>query len=117
VFQAPPPPTELQAYGNVLSDILSGGHRLSVSGGETEEAWRILDPIVQPWRSDSSGLGSYAAAHKGPLACPSRLELDDCLGHVRACRSTPLPIKPERSIPNSTFLSGTGAGKRPAGTH
>ncbi len=70
VFQAPPPPTELQAYGNVLSDILSGGHRLSVSGGETEEAWRILDPIVQAWRSDPSGLGSYAAGSQGPARLP-----------------------------------------------
>jgi glucose-6-phosphate 1-dehydrogenase len=70
VFEAPPPPTELEAYGNVLRDILSGGHKLSVSGGEAEEAWRILEPVIEAWRNDHSGPGSYEAGSNGPPPLP-----------------------------------------------
>jgi len=66
LFAAAPPATELDAYGNVLADILSGGSALSVSAGEEEEAWRILDPIVRAWGADQVPTGSYEAGSDGP---------------------------------------------------
>jgi glucose-6-phosphate 1-dehydrogenase len=83
-FEAPPPPTGLQAYGNVLADILSGGHKLSVSGGEAEEAWRILDPVVKAWREKRAAPDEYEAGSAGP----ARLPFED-------------PVAPSRSAPRS----------------
>ncbi|WP_195759983.1 glucose-6-phosphate dehydrogenase [Paracoccus sp. S-4012] len=70
VFQAPPPTAERAAYGNVLADILSGGSKLSVSGGEAEEAWRILDPVLRSWREDRARPEDYRAGSKGPERLP-----------------------------------------------
>lgn len=66
VFTAPPASAKMAPYANVLLDILSGGHTLSVSAGEEEEAWRILDPLVQAWRADDTPPPSYTAGTVGP---------------------------------------------------
>jgi glucose-6-phosphate 1-dehydrogenase len=54
-------PGERTAYGRVLTDVLSGGSRLSVSGEEAEEAWRIVDPVLQAWGEGAVPLLEYPA--------------------------------------------------------
>ncbi|SFT53185.1 glucose-6-phosphate 1-dehydrogenase [Geodermatophilus amargosae] len=59
-------PGERTAYGQVLTDLLSGGTRLSVSGEEAEQAWRIVDPVLQAWAQDAVPLLEYPAGGAGP---------------------------------------------------
>ena len=59
-------PGERAAYGQVLTDLLSGGSRLSVSGEEAEQAWRIVDPVLQAWAQDAVPMLEYPDGAAGP---------------------------------------------------
>ncbi|MGH7922573.1 MAG: glucose-6-phosphate dehydrogenase [Candidatus Dormibacteraceae bacterium] len=39
------------AYENVLSEVLSGGHTSFPSGREIERSWEIVDPLVAAWEA------------------------------------------------------------------
>jgi glucose-6-phosphate 1-dehydrogenase len=57
---------DLPAYANVLLDLLCGGSSLSVRDDEVEEAWRIVDPVVEAWRDDRVPMRDYPAGSEGP---------------------------------------------------
>jgi glucose-6-phosphate 1-dehydrogenase len=65
VLRAPPPPAELPPYGNVLADFLGGGSRLGVRGDEAEEAWRIVEPVLEAWGAGLVPLEAYPAGAAG----------------------------------------------------
>ena len=74
---APPPPSDLPAYGRVLLDILIGGSSLSVRGDEAEEAWRVVTPVLEAWRQDLVPLEEYPAGSSGPQGLASRSALTE----------------------------------------
>ena len=39
------------AYENVLSEVLAGGHSAFPSGREIERSWEIVDPVIEAWES------------------------------------------------------------------
>jgi glucose-6-phosphate 1-dehydrogenase len=49
------------AYGRLLLDVLQGDPTLSIRGDEAEEAWRIIDPILDAWGEGVSPLQEYEA--------------------------------------------------------
>jgi glucose-6-phosphate 1-dehydrogenase len=57
---------DLPAYAHVLLDLLDGGTSLSVRGDEAEEAWRIVDPVLEAWRHTRVPMREYAAGSDGP---------------------------------------------------
>jgi glucose-6-phosphate 1-dehydrogenase len=57
---------ELVAYGAVLLDVLSGSSRLSVSAEESEQAWRVVEPVLHAWAEDVVPLLEYPAGSPGP---------------------------------------------------
>jgi glucose-6-phosphate 1-dehydrogenase len=59
-------PGRLPAYGEVLAGVLDGDPLLSVRGDTAEECWRIVDPVLQAWRSNSVPMDDYAAGSSGP---------------------------------------------------
>jgi glucose-6-phosphate 1-dehydrogenase len=59
-------PGELSAYREVLTDLLSGGSRTSISAEEAVEAWRIVDPVLRAWAAGAVPLLEYAAGSSGP---------------------------------------------------
>jgi glucose-6-phosphate 1-dehydrogenase len=59
-------PGELSAYGRVLTDVLSGGTRTSVSAQESQVAWRIVEPVLAAWSAGQVPLAEYAAGSAGP---------------------------------------------------
>jgi glucose-6-phosphate 1-dehydrogenase len=64
---------ELSAYGKVLLDVLSGSNRLSVSAEESEQAWRIVEPVLHDWAQGTVPLLEYPAGSAGPAhLLPSR---------------------------------------------
>ena len=40
------------AYDNVLSEVLAGGHTVFPGGKEIERSWEIVDPLIEAWESD-----------------------------------------------------------------
>ena len=53
------------AYVNVLSEILAGGHTVFPSGREIERSWEIVDPLLQAWEADGHP-ETYARGSWGP---------------------------------------------------
>ena len=39
------------AYDNVLSEVLAGGHTVFPGGKEIERSWEIVDPLIDSWES------------------------------------------------------------------
>lgn len=57
----------LPAYARLLLDILGGDPTLSIRDDEAEEAWRIVEPILQVWRNGAVPLVDYPAGSGGPM--------------------------------------------------
>lgn len=56
----------LPPYGEVLAGMLDGDPLLSVRGDTAEQCWRIVDPVLQAWRSGDVPLEEYPAGSDGP---------------------------------------------------
>jgi len=63
----PPADGELAAYTAVLTDVLGGGTARSVSGAESEQAWRIVEPVLTTWAGGAPQLLEYPAGSAGPV--------------------------------------------------
>ena len=61
-------PAELPAYGRLLLDVLTGNPALSIRGDETEEAWRIVTPVLEAWSAGLVPLEEYPAGSDGPAS-------------------------------------------------
>jgi glucose-6-phosphate 1-dehydrogenase len=59
-------PNELSAYARVLRAVLEGDPVLSIRNDEAEEAWRIVEPILDAWARGVVPMGEYAAGSSGP---------------------------------------------------
>lgn len=57
---------EASAYGRVLRGVLTGDHTLSVSAVESEEGWRVVEPVLAAWAAGEVPLLEYAAGSAGP---------------------------------------------------
>jgi glucose-6-phosphate 1-dehydrogenase len=53
------------AYVNVLTEILAGGHTVFPSGREIERSWEIVDPLIQAWEAEGHP-ESYLPGAWGP---------------------------------------------------
>lgn len=70
VLTALPPPGDRPAYARLMLDFLSGGSSLSVRGDEAEQAWRIIDPVLQAWADGLVPMEEYTAGSAGPAPRP-----------------------------------------------
>jgi glucose-6-phosphate 1-dehydrogenase len=61
---------ELLAYGEVLSGILDGDATLSVRGDSAEQCWRIVQPVLDAWRTGAVPMDEYPAGSGGPAGWP-----------------------------------------------
>jgi glucose-6-phosphate 1-dehydrogenase len=73
-----PPASGLSAYSRVLLNILHGDSTLSVRGDESEEAWRVLTPVLQAWADGLVPLEEYPAGSAGPGPTTSGAQRDAC---------------------------------------
>jgi glucose-6-phosphate 1-dehydrogenase len=65
------------AYETLLLDAMVGDASLFTRDDEVEQAWAILDPILEAWGSDAGGpLHFYGAGTWGPPAADALLERD-----------------------------------------
>lgn len=59
-------PQELSAYARLLLDALDGELALAIRGDEAEEAWRIVEPVIDAWDRDVAPIVDYEAGGTGP---------------------------------------------------
>ncbi|MDR4465483.1 MAG: glucose-6-phosphate dehydrogenase [Nitrospira sp.] len=59
-------PEPMSAYAGLIQDVLKGESIFFIRNDEAEEAWRVVDPIVEAWKDDVVPLESYRAGTHGP---------------------------------------------------
>jgi glucose-6-phosphate 1-dehydrogenase len=57
----------IEAYENLLLDVLQGDRSLFLRFDEVEHAWRIVDPILQTWAIERDYIATYPAGSWGPI--------------------------------------------------
>ncbi|MGJ0485814.1 MAG: glucose-6-phosphate dehydrogenase [Methylomicrobium sp.] len=56
----------IDAYEDLLLDVLKGDRSLFLRFDEVEHAWRIVDPILQTWAVERDYIATYPAGSWGP---------------------------------------------------
>jgi glucose-6-phosphate 1-dehydrogenase len=54
------------AYEALLSDIIRDDATNFIRFDEVEWAWRVVDPLIKAWKSETGPLPTYAAGSWGP---------------------------------------------------
>ncbi|HET6874070.1 MAG TPA: glucose-6-phosphate dehydrogenase, partial [Acidimicrobiales bacterium] len=71
-FMEDPP----EAYERLLLDAMVGDPTLFIRSDEVDQAWRIVDPILDAWQGRSVPLAGYAAGTWGPRPADQLIERD-----------------------------------------
>lgn len=58
---------ELPAYGRLLLDVIEGQPTFAIRDDEAEESWKIIEPILEAWKSGEAPLLEYSAGSCGPI--------------------------------------------------
>lgn len=66
--------TSAEAYEKLLYDCIKGDKNLFVQGQEQLIAWRLLEPVLNHWKSKSISMQSYEAGTSGPLNAETMLQ-------------------------------------------
>jgi glucose-6-phosphate 1-dehydrogenase len=61
---------ELTPYAHLIHEMLKNDPMLFIRGDEAEEAWRIIDPIVDAWGADEVPMREYPAGAAPPRPLP-----------------------------------------------
>ncbi|MBS3965262.1 MAG: glucose-6-phosphate dehydrogenase [Methylomonas sp.] len=67
----------VDAYENLLLDVIHGDRSLFLRFDEVESAWRIVDPILQTWASERDYIPTYPAGSWGPAESRRLFEKED----------------------------------------
>ena len=74
-----------EAYERLLQDALEGDASLFIRSDHIEEAWRIVDPLLQAWDDPATPpLYAYEPGSWGPEAADAFLARDGC-AWLRVC--------------------------------
>jgi glucose-6-phosphate 1-dehydrogenase len=65
----------MDAYEDLLLDVIEGDQSLFLRWDEVEWAWRIVDPVLRTWASENKVIDTYAAGSWGSVK--SRRLFDD----------------------------------------
>lgn len=66
-----------EAYERLILDALRGDATLFTRADEVEEAWRIVDPVIDSWQRNEIPLEPYEAGSPGPPAAEALIRDDD----------------------------------------
>ena len=56
----------LDAYEDLLLDVIQGDQSLFLRYDEVEWAWRVVDPVLRVWATDRDYIHTYEAGSWGP---------------------------------------------------
>lgn len=68
---------KIDAYEELLLDVIDGDRSLFLRYDEVESAWKAVDPVIRHWAEDKSPLAHYAAGSWGPEASLNLFEKAD----------------------------------------
>ena len=57
---------DLPAYANVLVHAFEGNPTFSIRDDEAEEAWRVVEPVIEAWKRDEVPMLEYEVGSTGP---------------------------------------------------
>jgi glucose-6-phosphate 1-dehydrogenase len=63
-----------EAYERLLLDAMIGDPTLFIRTDEVEQAWRIVDPLLEAWSHPDTPLASYRAGTWGPRQADQLIE-------------------------------------------
>ena len=63
-------------YERLLLDVLVGDPTLFIRTDEVEQAWRIVDPLLEAWKDPNVAVARYRAGSWGPREADRLLERD-----------------------------------------
>jgi len=69
--------TKLDAYESLLLDVIEGDQSLFLRYDEVEWAWRVVDPIMRVWATNTDYIHTYPAGGWGPKETQRLFEKDD----------------------------------------
>ena len=64
------------AYERLLLDALIGDATLFIRSDEVQQAWRIVDPVLQAWENEDIPVAKYEAGTWGPQEADELIEAD-----------------------------------------
>jgi glucose-6-phosphate 1-dehydrogenase len=59
--------TTMDAYEDLLLDVIEGDQSLFLRWDEVEWAWRIVDPVLRMWASEDKSIDTYEAGSWGAV--------------------------------------------------
>jgi glucose-6-phosphate 1-dehydrogenase len=62
------------AYERLLLDAMVGDPTLFIRSDEVDQAWRIVDPVLEAWQEDRTPLAGYPAGTWGPKEADALIE-------------------------------------------
>jgi len=65
-----------EAYERLLLDAMVGDPTLFIRSDEVDQAWQIVDPILETWGDTSAPLAGYAAGTWGPRQADALIQRD-----------------------------------------
>jgi glucose-6-phosphate 1-dehydrogenase len=65
-----------EAYERLLLDAMVGDPTLFIRSDEVDQAWQIVDPLLEAWATKSIPLAGYAAGTWGPRQADQLIERD-----------------------------------------
>ncbi|WP_053236838.1 glucose-6-phosphate dehydrogenase [Sandaracinus amylolyticus] len=65
-------PPRRSVYANLMLDMLRGDPALFILGEEAEEAWRVIDPVIDAWHAGEVPMREYAAGASAPPSAERR---------------------------------------------
>jgi len=68
---------KLDAYESVLLDVIEGDQSLFLRYDEIEWAWRVVDPILRVWATDTDYIHTYPAGSWGPIETRRLFDKED----------------------------------------
>ena len=68
---------EIDAYEELLLDVMKGDHSLFLRYDEVEWAWRVVDPILKVWSMERDFINTYPAGSWGPRGTYRLFDRDD----------------------------------------
>jgi len=67
----------IEAYEELLLDVIKGDRSLFLRYDEVESAWRVVDPILRVWAMERDYITTYAAGSWGPEESRRLFEKED----------------------------------------
>ena len=58
---------KIDAYEELLLDVMDGDRALFLRYDEVEYAWRVVDPVIKEWQRSDEAIPEYPAGSWGPL--------------------------------------------------